>query len=170
MGESWNSNPNGMEGTMNPNDWSAELDMINWIKSSIQPGSVMVELGSGDGTTRLLSKNYILYSVEHDLRWVNKYAAARYIYAPLVDDWYNEGILTSRLPDQYSLLIVDGPPSNCRPNIIHHLSLFRNIPMVIDDIERPGEKRIIASLLGSGYEITFTSNSKRWAVLTPRAI
>jgi len=149
--------------------WAVKDNMIQWIFGHIPRGQAIVELGSGDGTTRLLCEDYVLYSVEHDLKWLNKYPS-QYIFSPICDGWYHPIFLRDNLPMEYRLLIIDGPIGTNRVGIIDFFYLFRrDIPIAIDDIKRPGEKKIIDFLVGLGYKIGYsdTSDSKRWLVMVP---
>ncbi len=139
--------------------------MIDWITASIPLGRTILELGSGDGTTMELCGLYRLFSVEHDLNWMGKYPS-HYIYAPLEDGWYDRSSLGA-LPDVYDLLIIDGPPKESREGVVKFFDWFRrDAVVVIDDVERGPERRVIDFLLGRGY-VEFACDrrfeDKQWA-------
>lgn len=120
-------------------------ELYNLIIKNIPQGSTIVELGAGDVSTPRLCEIYDLYSVEDNPSWINKYGA-KYIYAPLVDGWYNRVALMLGLPTNYSLLIVDGPCGDNRFGILHNLDLFRNVPIIIDDTYRDSEKNLASRM------------------------
>ena len=78
-------------------------------------------------------------------------AESKYIHAPLKEYsyanpnsccWYDEQFL-SELPNDYDLLIIDGPIGNNRGNFIHFHELFKkDIPYVIDDTNRETDKQM----------------------------
>jgi hypothetical protein len=147
-------------------NWRALPSMINWIKGHVPLGRTILELGSGDGTTRELCRGYRLFSVEHNQEWLNRYPS-HYIYAPLERGWYS-GLSRNVLPDLYDLLIIDGPPGKDREGIIQSFGIFRmDAAVVIDDVEREPEKRIIKFLLERGY--TELARDKRWVALRNEA-
>ena len=143
---------------------------IKWIFNNIEFGNTIVELGSGYGTTTSLSVLYDLYSIENDIRYLNKGNNSNYIYAPLIDDkWYDESCIKDELPEVFDLLIIDGPIGHRRVNIINHFHLFDEVKtIIIDDSQREGEKQIIQFLISKGYKISAGSNGedKSWTVLT----
>ena len=119
--------------------WSISEDMIKWIINNIPFNSIILELGSGLGTIEL-SKFYNVHTVEHDEKWLNKTDKVKYIFAPLVDEWYDVEILKKELPKQYDLLIIDGPIHEKRLNILHNLTLFDFTGIIIiDDTNREGD-------------------------------
>ena len=86
-------------------------------------------------------KFYNVYSVEHNIDWVNLVPESKYIYAPLVDGWYDIEILKSQLPSHYDLLLIDGPVGKNRSNIIDNYEIFKtDIPVIVDDTNRENDK------------------------------
>jgi len=75
----------------NLSPWSIDEVVYNWIINNIPAKSIILELGSGEATG-LLSETYTMYSVEDKEIWVGKYNS-NYIYAPLVNGWYDVEIL-----------------------------------------------------------------------------
>jgi hypothetical protein len=123
-------------------DWSISKEMFDWISNNIPDGSTIVELGSGRGTKELVKK-YVVYSIEHDIEWVGFEEKSNYIYAPLVDGWYDVSIVKNELPEKYDLLIVDGPIREDRINFIKNYGIFNtNIPIIIDDTNRIEDKEM----------------------------
>jgi hypothetical protein len=144
-----------------------------WVKHNFPVGKVILELGSGDGTTRELCKDYVLYSVEHSLQWIGKYKS-NYIPTKMVNGWYDPDDIVRLSPKNYDLLIVDGPIGKDRVNFIRFFDLFRkDVPIVLDDSERPGEKIIVKFLHDLGY-IDIGGDrkfpKKQWVAMSPRII
>ena len=109
-------------------------EIFTWIVSHIPEGSKILELGSGDGTN-LLSKFYLMFSIESNMELLNKYDS-NYIFAPIdkITRWYNIEYLKDKLPKKYDLLLIDGPVLNCETSkfgMLNNLNLFNNIPNVI---------------------------------------
>jgi len=129
-------------------DWMISKEVHEWIFNYLPKGSTILELGSGDGSA-ILGKRYKVYSVENDLKWINRHKKVGYIYAPLKNGWYD-----LRAVPRYDLLIVDGPKgSQSKVFFEKHLSLFdKSKPAIIDDTHREGE-RLMAERLGGGEVI-----------------
>ena len=130
--------------------WMMPNEALEWIEHNIPHGSCVLEFGSGKGSNRL-SKNFLLYSVEHNPEWVSKYDT-NYIYAPikLHSDsskhnsigWYDAEIVYSEMPkNQIALIIIDGPPKSIgRDGILEHLSILNFADLIlIDDLHRGDE-------------------------------
>lgn len=140
--------------------------MYRWITEHLPAGKHILELGSGDASTRFLSSLYQMTSVEHDPAFVNKYRS-RYIHAPLVNGWYDLAILQTQLPRDYDLLLVDGPTgSEPRAGFLKNIALFRiNLPIVIDDTWRQVEKQMAVDIAAEyGHELVVDDF---WSVLLP---
>ena len=132
-------------------------------------GSTLLELGSG-GASAEFSKYYSVWSVEHDMIWLNRYNT-HYIYAPLVDNWYNVEILKKELPTKYDLILVDGPPGRIgRGKFLDHLDLFiTTVPIIFDDVNRVAEQDLmnrVAERLGRKATVT-VCGTKAFGVLLP---
>ena len=124
----------------NLNGYSIGLNLYKWIINNITLGTNILELGSGAGSYEL-SKHYNVTSIEQNREYVNKYPGIDYIWAPIdsVSNWYEESCL-SLLPDQYSLLVLDGPGGYRRDGIIPYLNSFNfNVPVIVDDVHRSPE-------------------------------
>ena len=121
--------------------------LFQWIRQHLPDGKHILELGSGDVSTQYLSQHYRVTSVEDKPEFLNRYPS-RYIYAVLVDGWYDVPVLEAQLPKNYDLLLVDGPVgSGPRAGFLKHLRLFRtNVPIVIDDTWRDVEREMAAQL------------------------
>lgn len=130
-----------MNTTTNLNNWAISDEMFSWIKQEIPEGKTILEFGSGTGTIEL-TKHWKVYSVEQNPQWVGKAPKSNYIYAPLKGDWYDSDIVFSNIPNEYDLIIVDGPAgSDKRPGIDKYWSKFNtNVPLLFDDTHREKDK------------------------------
>lgn len=130
--------------------WMMPQEAFEWIENNIPPGSKILEFGSGKGTERL-AENYTLFSIEHDPEWMNKFNS-NYIYAPIKlyeqdsqrkgIGWYEIEIIKENLPeDDFSLIIIDGPPASIgREGIMNHLWILEKSDYIlIDDLQREKE-------------------------------
>jgi hypothetical protein len=127
-----------------------------------------IECGSGVSTVliaRLLRERDAggLVSLEHDAHWAEVVddqlrresldPIARVVHAPLdgTPPWYGGGELAD-VPDTVDLLIVDGPPAfdpghgARRAPALPWFNdrLVRGATVMLDDIDRPGERDVIA--------------------------
>ena len=162
--------------------WSINKECFNKILEILPKGSIILEFGSGYGSSEL-SKYYEVYSIEHDDEWLNKYDV-NYIYAPLKPikedstiNWYDVEVLKKILPQKYHLILVDGPPKptskngNGRMGFIYNLNLFNleNVIIIFDDVERECDYQnlmIFIERTKRKYEI-FESSTKSFAVVYP---
>ena len=126
----------------------------------------ILECGSGVSTVllaRLLHERErgVLTSLEHDPHWATLIQdhlqrehldqIGRVVHAPLQGDppWYR----LDEMPDEIDLLIADGPPAfesghgAARAPALARLDdkLVHDAAVILDDIERPGERQIIAT-------------------------
>lgn len=145
--------------------WAITPELFMWIRTHLPDGKMILELGSGTGTRELL-KFYDVFSVEHDPTWLRCAPGNHAIHAPVRDyvgyRWYDADILREKLPQNYDLLLVDGPPKNIgRTGLLHHLDLFRlHVPIIVDDCNRPEELSILHTLatkLARRFEIIETT-------------
>ena len=150
--------------------WAIGSKLAAWIASNIPQGSTVLEFGSGTGSHEL-GKFYKMHCVEHDEQWLNKFDNLQYYHAPIVDGWYDTSVL-EKLPTDYDLLIIDGPPGGIgRGGIVNHLDrLNLNVPIVIDDVERKAEYDVylkVKEFVGDCEEVVLTENNKQTIVLLP---
>ncbi len=132
-----------------------DLGLLAAVEQLIPPKSTILELGSGEGTN-LLTNQYNVYSVEDDLEWVGYCEGTTYIHSPLVTkdhngsttSWYDVQILAEQLPNDYQLILVDGPSGkNGRIGLLDNLSLFKtDVPIILDDTIRSEEANIAREL------------------------
>lgn len=107
----------------------------------------IVELGSGEGTPRLLAMcPGRLFSVEHDPVYLGRHPT-QYIHAPIVDGWYDAEVLKASLPNQIGAVIVDGPPSKIgRAGLLSWAHLFGSAAWLVDDVHREKEREMVKQL------------------------
>ena len=166
--------------------WSISKFLFDFINELLEPGSRIIEMGSGWGTGEL-AKNFEMYSIEHDPRFLNIHHS-NYINAPIVeysDDsfpnhigWYNSDVLTKELPKDYDLILVDGPPGMIgRSGFYRHLGLFRqDVPIILDDVNRKDELNLLKkverktgrkAIIHEDTCLKVENRSKHFAVLMP---
>lgn len=124
------------------NNWSIEKDTFNWINNNVTSDSIILEFGSGLAT-EYLNKICKVYSVEEDIKWVNKYHD-NYIHAPLENNWYNREIIKNQIPEKCDLILVDGPAYGDRMGFFTYRDLvdIKKIncrKFVFDDLERQND-------------------------------
>ena len=115
---------------------------IKWVLEHIVKESIILEFGSGYGTTKILGDQYELYSIEHNPEWCGLYNST-YIYAPIKNKFYDLDILKEEMPSKYDVIIIDGPPEkidghrNGRAGFCDNLDLFNtDAIMIFDDLHR----------------------------------
>ena len=144
--------------------------MFEYIRSILEPGKVLLELGSG-WTSGEFSKYYTVYSIEHDQKWVDKYNT-HYIYAPIINNWYDTEALKRDLPKEYDLILVDGPLGSIgRGGFYTNLELFNtNVPIIFDDVNRDAERALmenVAKKLNRKFEVVTDSAKKQFGIVLP---
>ncbi len=130
--------------------------------------TTIVECGSGVSTVvlaRLLRARGrgALIAVEHDAGWASRVRellagegledVARVVHAPLSGDprWYDRAAV-QELPVGIDLLVVDGPPAHLPGDALRRAPalelldprLAPGATVVLDDIDRPGERDVLA--------------------------
>ena len=163
--------------------WSISKSLFDFINRLLEPGSRIIETGSGWGTGEL-AKSFEMYSIEHDSHFLNIHNS-NYIYADIIDDfddnfpnetgWYNLDIIKKELPKDYDLILVDGPPGTIgRSGFYKHLDMFRsNVPIIIDDVDRKDELALLRKIeMKTGRNAIIHKDDdgeKYFAVLMPEA-
>ena len=166
--------------------WAIDVECYEYIRNILPTGKTILEFGSGSGSNEL-SKYYTLYSIEHDPKWVDKYNT-NYIYVPLSPiiigesyiNWYNKEKLKKQLPEEYDLILVDGPPEGVSPNrnsrqgLYYNLELFNfnNTIIIFDDVQRKMDMLNlinIAKVLNKNYKIFdsgfYSQKNKKFGVI-----
>ena len=130
----------------NLDGWSLSKLAIDYILENLKEGSTILEFGSGDATKELV-KRYKVYSVEQNIQWIGYVPESTYIYAPIVNGWYDiESVLPHQWPI-YDFLLIDGPIGSDRLNFLSHLEKFNlNVPILIDDTNRGPDKELAGAL------------------------
>lgn len=125
----------------NLNNFAISDEMFEWLTLNLPKGKTILEFGSGTGTIEL-TKHWKVYSVEQDSKWVGVAKDSNYIHAPIKNGWYDNEIVFNSLPQEYDLIIVDGPKgSHFRPGIDKHIDkLNTNVPIVLDDTHRKADR------------------------------
>ena len=98
--------------------WMLPREAVAFVLEHVEPGSVVVEFGSGHGS-QVLSEHFDLYSFEHDEAWLGV-TSSTYIHAPIVENkhaaeagekgWYDLDVVKQHWPADPRCVIVDGPP------------------------------------------------------------
>ena len=117
------------------------------FKNHVPHGSSILEFGSGSSTKKLVDAGYRVFSIEENLEFVDKYGS-EYLYAPIVDDWYDVSAVRKFLSDKkYSAVIIDGPAYGDRFKILEHLGEIDISGWVfVDDIDRSNDRKIFDKL------------------------
>ena len=161
---------------------SVNESAVEFIKSILEEGKTIIELGSGPGSTVGLGKIYDLYSVENQPEWYDKFPeSTTYINCrskkydeeytspsqfPNDKSWYHPDDLFPNLPKTYDLILIDGPGGWShgwgRGGFFKHIDKFNtDVPMIFDDIQREDELMLIKEVskyVGREYE-TIDSNT-----------
>ena len=155
--------------------FAISVDLFLYIYELLPEGSTILELGSGTGTAEL-ARYYNVYSIEHDQKWMDLYNT-EYIFAPIKNykgyKWYDVSHLTDKLPKQYDLILIDGPPgpSVGRYGFFHHMDLFNcNVPIIFDDAQRKVEGKLcrdVAKKLNRSLKFFKCSDGKTFSVILP---
>ena len=129
-------------------------ECAEWICENVKEGATVLEVGAGEVSTKFFSERYKVYSIEQASEWVGTYDNVNYIHAPLNDGWYSLEHLQN-LPQDYDLLLIDGPVGGNRRKILDHIDLFniKNNFIIVEDTYRPLEREIVNSLVANGKEI-----------------
>lgn len=153
--------------------WELPSEVLQWIFSNINEGSMVLEFGSG-WTSKRLSETFNLISIEHDANWIGRFHE-NYIHAEIVSNtqsqhagetgWYDQSKLQT-LPNAVDLIILDGPPGEIgRSGIMEFLpSMPETKFFIIDDTDRDQELRLLHDLtkvLKPLDQIEIISDSRR---------
>lgn len=125
--------------------FSIDKELYDYINHHLSQDKTILELGSGSGS-KYLSEKWVLYSIEHDERFIDFYHN-NYIHAPIRDydnyKWYDKDIVYNAIKDlKYDLILVDGPTGEIgREGFYYNIDMFNlnNVFIIIDDIGRNEE-------------------------------
>lgn len=140
------------------------------IRHAAQPGSSLVECGSGVTTLVLAAASKHLgvraVTLENDVVWAARVRrrlravglpADGVIHRPLAArggcDWYD--VLPGDLPDVVDLVVCDGPPASTtggREGVLRLVEQARPAVIVLDDVDRDAERALLARMVAAGYE------------------
>lgn len=142
-----------------------EKVVFDWILENVPTGSTVIELGAGHVSTQAFAEHYKTYSVEDNPEYLGHYKV-NYIYAHIVNGWYDREILQKLLPpkEEQKLILIDG--SN-RHNVLFNLDLFNpNAIYLIHDTYR-GSMVTLAENIGKklGRITIFHENGDYWATI-----
>jgi len=140
--------------------WSIEAGLFNWMRENLDKGKIILEFGSGN-MTKNLCNFWNVYSIEENKDWTGKFHN-QYIYAPIVDNWYDMEVLKKELPKKADLILVDGPAHGARTGFNENFEILKIIDLeadiyVFDDVERAADNKcyleIVKILKKNGCEI-----------------
>lgn len=125
---------------------SLSRPVFEWIFRTIPRNSKVLELGSGPVSTPVLGSVYQLTSIEQDPNYINSNYNTHHV--PVINGWYDAELLKKHLPDEYDLLIIDGPcGSENRSGILKNLHLFNwSTTVLVHDTHRPLDKHICVQI------------------------
>jgi len=150
---------------------------IDSVKAKLPIGSTILELGGGMSTV-ILSKDYRVYTVEDNPKWIKELNNVTYIKSPLVkystffskeEVWYDPGVLAAELPKSYDAIIVDGPAGSTfsRYGFVEYLHLFNRVPILFDDIHAVNVYMVMIETMNklglTNCELTNIVNDKAFA-------
>jgi hypothetical protein len=134
LGDSFNLNQNAFQ----------------YFCKKIHKNSLVLELGSGN-STKFLTENYIVHTIEHDEKWMNKYKKAIYHMVPISDKGfgYNQNKLLEETKDIVPYgIIIDGPPHKGRSGALCLKKQFKKCKvLLVDDTHRKEERKLIETII-----------------------
>lgn len=152
--------------------------MQDFIYDEVGSDAIILEIGSGAGTHRLVELFCKVYTIEHSERWAKEIPKeATLLYSPLIpyEDkyyrdatyWYDHNILHNILPTDYNVIIVDGPKCNHgRGGFDTYFSLFKKDCLIVfDDVHRLWDFRLagrVAQKLNKDLIIKTGKEGRRW--------
>ena len=155
--------------------YAAPNSMFEWLNDNLPNGSKILEFGSGTGTMEL-TKNFEVTSIEDNEQWLYLAQDSTYIYAPLVNDWYDWQALDILKDETFEAIVIDGPYETAdRIHLIDWIMAYPNVFnkarfVVIDDANRLDNWQFIQLFNQLGWEIlhydpgTVENCSRNWNV------
>ena len=130
-----------------------QQSVIDEILRLTKPGDWILEFGSGESTKQFAAAGRLVTAIEHDQRYIKPIEGVTFVHAPIVGRWYDQTIVFKAiLGKQFKLILIDGPKGYGKTDRLGVLSvadLFKQVPVVVDDIHRPKEKQIADSINGN---------------------
>jgi len=136
-----------------------ERETFEFIMNILPQEATIVEIGAGYCSTKIFSEFYKLYSIENNKSFINLFNS-NYIYAPIINGWYDRQIVKESLPSRYDLIFVDGPlGEGNRGGFLDNIDLFQNVPIMVHDTYRKAEHNL-AEMIGHklNKKVTFHHN------------
>ncbi len=109
--------------------YAAPDSMFEWLNDNLPQGSKILEFGSGTGTIEL-TKTFEVTSIEDNEQWMDLAPDSTYIYAPLVNDWYDWQALEILQDKTFDGIIIDGPYKT--EDRIHLIEWMMKYPQVFN--------------------------------------
>lgn len=160
-------------------------DYIKYVIDNFPKNSCILEIGAGHRSTKAFATHfYKLYSIEHNRKFIGHYNS-NYIQISLNQKtgWYNAKQFSENLPQDYDLLILDGPPGGHDPRFSDDEQpnrdkdfrhgfcesfsfIKKDVIIIVDDTHRNWkELEVVDFLKQQGYE---TKVFKGFTVCTPK--
>ena len=133
-------------------------ELQDWIFNNLAEGSKILEFGSGYGTIEL-TKKYEVTSVEDNEEWLYLAQNNTYIYAPIVNDWYDWQALEILQDETFEAIIIDGPyKTTDRVHLIDWINAYPNVFnqsrfVVVDDANQLDNWQFIQLFKQLGWEL-----------------
>ena len=133
-------------------------ELQDWIFNNLPEGSKILEFGSGTGTIKL-AEQYEVTSVEDNEEWLYLAPDSTYIYAPLVNDWYDWQALEILQDETFEAIIIDGPyKTTDRVHLIDWINAYPNVFnqsrfVVIDDANDTENWQFVELFKQLGWEL-----------------
>tara|TARA_B100000700_G_C14870192_1_gene773004 strand:- start:460 stop:1056 length:597 start_codon:yes stop_codon:yes gene_type:complete len=155
--------------------YAAPNSMFEWLNDNLPNGSKILEFGSGTGTIEL-TKTFEVTSIEDNEQWLDLAQDSTYIYAPLVNDWYDWQALEILHDKTFDGIIIDGPYETI--DRIHLIDWMTTYPQVfnqarfvlIDDANQLDSYEMIQLFKQLGWQHihhdpgTLENNGHNWSV------
>jgi len=156
-------------------EYAAPNSMFDWLNDNLPNGSKILEFGSGTGTMEL-TKNFEVTSIEDNEQWLYLAQDSTYIYAPLVNDWYDWQALDILKDETFEAIVIDGPYETAdRIHLIDWINAYPNVFnqarfVVIDDANQLDSWQMIQLFKQLGWELlhhdpgTAENDGHNWSV------
>ena len=137
-------------------EYANSNELQDWIFNNLSEGSKILEFGSGTGTIEL-AEQYDVTSVEDNEEWLYLAQDSTYIYAPLVNDWYDWQALDILKNETFDLILIDGPYDLTKRTGVFdwfqaNPKVFSNAILMIDDNAMESTIELPALFKDAGWE------------------